>query len=90
MNRNISNVFLLFSQNAQNPGLGQTLIPQNVGKDMRKLLLGMLAGNVDDRMTAKQAMEQMQGTDNATKFLSLIACSYLYIYLLTLLNQLYQ
>ena len=56
---------------------------------MRKLLLGMLAGNVDDRMTAKQAMEQMQGTDNATKFLSLIACSYLYIYL-TLLNQLYQ
>jgi hypothetical protein len=57
LNRNISNVFLLFSQNAQNPGLGQTLIPQNVGKDMRKLLLGMLAGNVDDRMTAKQAME---------------------------------
>ena len=81
---------ILFSQNAQNPGLGQTLIPQNVGKDMRKLLHGMLAGNVDDRMTAKQAMEQMKGADNSTKFLSLIACSYLYIYLLTLLNQLHQ
>lgn len=48
--------------NAQNPGLAESLIPANVGQDMRTLLTGMLKGNVVERLTAKDAMDLMQAS----------------------------
>ncbi|CAC5387596.1 unnamed protein product [Mytilus coruscus] len=52
--------------NAQNPSLAESLIPQNVGKEMKSLLSGMLKGNVDDRWTAKAAMDQMKELSSAS------------------------
>ncbi|XP_052096159.1 probable serine/threonine-protein kinase fhkD [Mytilus californianus] len=52
--------------NAKNPSLAESLIPQVVGKEMKSLLSGMLKGNVDDRWTAKAAMDQMKELSSAS------------------------
>ncbi|XP_071158855.1 calcium/calmodulin-dependent protein kinase type II delta chain-like [Mytilus edulis] len=52
--------------NAKNPSLAESLIPPNVGKEMKAVLSGMLKGNVDDRWTAKAAMDQMKELSSAS------------------------